>query len=85
MQIAVVDKSQDFYGIITEDGELKCTHPDAEIERACCSGTDSEGNISCGCHGQDSVYCSDCNNDDMTDQDVENILTPEEQDYDEDR
>lgn len=81
MQIVVVDKSQDLYGIITEDGEFKCTHPNAEVEPPCCSGTDSEGNVSCGCYGQYSVYCYDCNNDDMTDQDVENILDQGEPDY----
>lgn len=66
---------------IHEAHDLKCEHDDVEIERACCSGIDSEGNPSCGCHGQDSVYCPDCDNEDMTDSDIEAILTPDEPDY----
>lgn len=42
---------------MNEDGEFVCTHPDAYIDPACCSGYDSEGNVSCGCHGQDGVLC----------------------------
>ena len=47
---------------LSEDGEWLCNHEDAEIEAACCSGYDNEGNPSCGCHGQDSVFCNawDC-------------------------
>ena len=59
---------------MNEDWEFKCTHEFAEIEPPCCSGYDSEGLPSCGCHGQYSVYCYDCNNDDMTDNDVERII-----------
>jgi hypothetical protein len=42
---------------LSEDNEWVCTHEDAYIERACCSGYDSEGLPSCGCHGQDGVIC----------------------------
>lgn len=84
MQITVVDKSQEITGIITEDGAFKCTHPNAEVEPPCCSGIDSEGLPSCGCHGQYGVYCYDCNNDDMTDDDVESLLVQDEPDYDRD-
>lgn len=79
--ITIKDRSQDLYGIITEDGAFKCTHPNAEVEPPCCSGRDSEGNTSCGCYGQYSVYCNDCSNDDMTDQDVDDLLTQGEPDY----
>lgn len=43
--------------IMDEDGEFRCPHTEAYIEKACCSGIDSEGNVSCGCHGQDGVLC----------------------------
>lgn len=43
--------------VMNEDGEFVCPHLEAYIEKACCSGTDSEGNVSCGCHGQDGVIC----------------------------
>lgn len=36
------------------DIEVICTHPDAYIEKACCSGM---GLIECGCGGRDSVVC----------------------------
>lgn len=42
---------------LTEDGDWVCTHEDAYIERACCLGYDNEGNVSCGCYGQDGVLC----------------------------
>lgn len=54
---------------LTEDNEFKCNHDNPEITPPCCIiGRD------CGCQGRYSVYCYDCNNDDMTDQDVDNIL-----------
>lgn len=34
-----------------------CTHAEAYMEAACCSGYDSEGNISCGCYGLDRLLC----------------------------
>lgn len=43
--------------VMNEDGEFVCPHEEAYIEKACCSGIDSEGNPSCGCHGQDGVIC----------------------------
>lgn len=63
------------------DGERHCLHANAEIERACCSGRDSEGNPSCGCAGQDSVWCPNELCDGITDAEVEAILTPDEPDY----
>lgn len=43
--------------VLNEDNEFVCNHADAEIERACCSGRDSEGNPSCACHGVDGILC----------------------------
>lgn len=36
-----------------------CTHPNAYIEKACCSPFDigDSGYIECGCGGQDSIIC----------------------------
>lgn len=39
------------------DGVMEPQHEAAELEAPCCSGTDSEGNQSCGCRGQYSVTC----------------------------
>lgn len=59
---------------MTEDGDFLCDHNEAEIERACCSGRDSEGNPSCACHGQDAVWCPNPDCTGLTDNDVERIL-----------
>lgn len=66
---------------LTEDSEFVCEHEDAEIERACCSGRDSEGNPSCGCHGMDSVWCPNPDCTGLTDRDIELILDAAEPDY----
>lgn len=60
VHIPIRDLSTAF--VMTEDGEFVCSHEDAYIDPACCSGIDSEGNVSCGCHGQDGVLCpaTDC-------------------------
>jgi hypothetical protein len=55
----------------------KCNHPEelVEITPPCCKFPDGEyGRWECGCYGQYSVYCSGCNNADMTDEDIEAIL-----------
>ena len=69
---------------MTEDGEFVCAHEDAYIEKACCSGFDSENNPSCGCHGQDSVICPALDCDGIQDWEVDELfdrLQPEEPDY----
>lgn len=67
----------------TEDGDFRCNHANVEVTAPCCSGRDSENNISCGCYGSYSVYCPDCRNDDLNESDVERILDTEysEPDY----
>lgn len=62
---------------MSEDGEFLCEHEDAEIERACCSGRDSEGNPSCACHGMDSVWCPNPDCTGLTQNDIERILDDE--------
>lgn len=68
--------------VLNEDmNAFECNHEDAYIEPACCSGRDSDGNISCGCHGQDSVVCPalDCTG--IQDWEVDDLfvgLQPEE-------
>lgn len=39
------------------DVAVICSHPEAYIEKACCSTPGSSGMIECGCGGQDSVVC----------------------------
>ena len=55
VHIQIQDRSTTF--VMNEDWEFVCNHEDAYIDPACCSGIDSEGNVSCGCHGQDGVLC----------------------------
>ena len=74
MQTISIKQPEQATYLMDEDGLFRCTHENAEVEPPCCSGRDSEGLPSCGCHGQYSVYCYDCNNDDMTDNDAENII-----------
>lgn len=72
---------------LNEDGEFRCPHEDVDIEPPCCSGRDSEGLPSCGCYGSYSVYCNDCHNDDMTQEDCDRIVeshVSDEPDYYED-
>lgn len=66
---------------MTEDGDFLCDHSEAEIERACCSGRDQEGNPSCACHGVDAVWCPNPDCTGLTDHDVEMILDAAEPDY----
>lgn len=73
VEITSVEESYE----LSEDGEFLCTHENAEIERACCSGRDSEGNPSCACHGQDSVWCPNPDCSGLTDNDIERILDVE--------
>ncbi len=47
---------------------------DLEIEAPCCSGRDSEGNISCGCYGQYSVACVADNCPGLTDDEVNDAI-----------
>ena len=44
---------------MTEDGVFVCTHPEAYIDRACCSPfqVGESGYVECGCGGTDSVVC----------------------------
>jgi len=59
---------------LTEDNEWHCTHEDIEVEPPCCSGRDSEGNPSCGCHGGYGVLCPAWDCDGVTDTEAENII-----------
>ena len=64
---------------------------DLEVEAPCCSGRDSEGNPSCGCHGQYSVSCiapDECPG--ITDNEAQDAIEsamegPDYDDYDPDR
>ncbi len=69
MQISV--KHQGYELVMTEDGEFKCPHYNAEVEPPCCGGG---AYIACGCQGVYSVSCPDCQNDDMLDWEKDNII-----------
>jgi len=75
-QIQVQYKGYPLY--LTEDGEWRCFHAldpvNVEIEPPCCTSPGSSGYIECGCGGRYGVYCPDCDNDDMSDSDIENII-----------
>lgn len=63
MKIAVKDISTEVhYKYDYCDDRLYCEHWNAEVEPACCNGNN------CGCTGLDSVYCSDCDNEDLTEE-----------------
>lgn len=49
--------------------DTHCTHENAEVVKACCPRAIS-GYVECACGGEDYVYCPDCNNDDMSDEEL---------------
>ena len=51
-----------------EDGYFRCDHEYVEVEPPCCSGSD------CGCYGLYSVYCSDCDNEDLNESEVDDLI-----------
>lgn len=67
---------------MNEDGEFVCNHEEAYIERACCSGRDSEGNPSCACHGVDGIMCPafDCTG--IQDWEIEDLFDKLEGNFD---
>jgi len=74
MTIAIKQYPAGTFQLNEEMDTWHCTHEDAEIERACCSGYDSEGNPSCGCHGQDAVMCNAFDCDGILDHEVEALF-----------
>lgn len=73
MKIKVKEIEVSSFSLIEGDTGFKCDHELAEVEPPCCSGYDG-GLPSCGCGGSYSVYCYDCNNDDLEDYEVESII-----------
>jgi hypothetical protein len=73
--ILVKPLSGGLYRYNQELGEFRCTHENAEITKACCSPFDigDSGYVECGCGGSDSIYCPDCNNAEMTDDDAAHL------------
>lgn len=51
-----------------EDGAFRCAHEEINIEEPCCDGHD------CGCYGLRSIYCVDCENTELTEQDAIEIM-----------
>lgn len=67
MKITVTESTQ-VLNYINEDGILRCSHQNVTVEAPCCNGDD------CGCHGQYSVYCNDCHNDDLTNDEADQFV-----------
>lgn len=44
------------------DNTFYCEHENIEVEKPCCNGNN------CDCYGLDSVYCEDCDNADLTEE-----------------
>lgn len=61
------------YSLKEDDYYFTCDHNNAEVEPPCCSGF-SNGLLDCGCGGSYSVYCWDCNNEDLTDEEAEKLI-----------
>lgn len=73
MKIKVKEIEVSSFSLIEGDTGFKCDHELAEVEPPCCSGY-SNGLPDCGCGGSYSVYCYDCNNDDLEDFEVEALI-----------
>lgn len=71
--IAVRTISEPAVEYIFVDGEMKCAHVNAVVEPPCCGPMTSPAD--CGCAGQYSVWCPDCPIENLTDEDVNEILT----------
>ncbi len=61
-QQQVVEYKDELYKWDEDLKQYLCLHQNAYIERACCSGYDSEGNLDCDCGGLDQLICDnpDC-------------------------
>ena len=66
MQIKVTN--QDYKTVMNEDGTFRCEHKSIEIEPPCCDGRD------CACYGQYAVHCNDCDDRDLEEWQVQDIL-----------
>jgi hypothetical protein len=69
MQINVINR--DYATVMDEDGVFRCEHKDFNIEPPCCNGNN------CDCWGQDTVFCNDCQNQDLEDWEAQDILERE--------
>lgn len=76
IQIQVKYRTVENYPVHLVDGEWRCWHvidpSEVDVVPPCCSGFSRI--IECGCGGLYSVYCPDCQNDDMREEDIENII-----------
>lgn len=56
---------------LNEDNIFQCLHERAEVEPPCCSWCSQ---LDCGCYGQYSVWCPDCDYMEMSDNEVEALV-----------
>lgn len=69
------------YEVHLIDGEFRCPHLNVEVISPCCSSVGSSGYIECGCGGKYSVYCPDCQNEDLRDYEINDIIEKELEKY----
>lgn len=74
MNINVKYINSSSYSIKEGSYELTCDHEFAEVEAPCCSTRGSSGYIECGCGGNYSVFCPDCDYMNMPDNEVEALI-----------
>ena len=54
------------------DGEWRCQHDNVEVTPPCCNA--GQRIIECGCQGRYSIYCKDCQNEDLRDYEISDII-----------
>lgn len=59
---------------LSDDNEWICTHENAYIDKACCSGHYSDGSPSCWCYGVDNVVCPSTDCTDIKDWETEDLF-----------
>ena len=60
------------YEVHLINDEWRCPHENVEVTPPCCSPL--QRIIECGCQGMYSVFCHDCQNDDLRDYECSDII-----------
>lgn len=60
------------YEVHLINDEWRCPHLNVEVTPPCCSPL--QRIIECGCQGMYSVFCHDCQNDDLRDYEISDII-----------
>lgn len=67
------------YEVHLINGEFRCPHLNIEVTPPCCSPY--QRIIECACQGMYSIYCPDCQNEDLRDYDISDIIEKELEKY----